>query len=462
MKIFNTMTGIKEDFIPLKENRVSMYVCGPTVYNYIHIGNARSFIVFDMVRRYFEYKGYNVTFVQNFTDIDDKIIKKANEEGVSVFEISNRFIEEYFKDADALGIKRATIYPRATQVIDDIISFISDLVAKGYAYESGDGVYFSVDKFDDYGKLSKKNVDDLISGARVDVNEEKKNPLDFALWKLAKPGEPYWDSPWGKGRPGWHIECSVMSSKYLGTTFDIHGGGPDLVFPHHENEIAQSEARNGVKFVNYWMHAGYLNINNQKMSKSLGNFFTVREILGKYDPMTVRFFMLSSHYRNPINFSFELLDQAEASLERIKNSIFKLRELKGQAREDILDNEVRQVIIKEKQGFISSMDDDFNTAEAIAHIFNIVSTANTKVNENSGLAVIDLSLDVITELLGVLGISLDIKNELLDEEIEKLIKYRQEARLRKDYKTADSIRDELKEKGIILEDTPQGVRWKRK
>ncbi|MDI6601268.1 MAG: cysteine--tRNA ligase [Thermoanaerobacteraceae bacterium] len=462
MKIYNTMTGKKEDFIPLKENSVSMYVCGPTVYNYIHIGNARSFIVFDMVRRYFEYRGYDVTFVQNFTDIDDKMIKRANEEGASVFEIGERFINEYFKDADSLGIKHATIHPRATQVIDDIISFISDLVDKGYAYKTGDGVYFSVEKFEDYGKLSKKNIDDLISGARVDVNEEKRNPLDFALWKLAKPGEPYWDSPWGKGRPGWHIECSVMSSKYLGNTFDIHGGGPDLVFPHHENEIAQSEARNGVTFVKYWMHAGYLNINNQKMSKSLGNFFTVREVLDKYDPMVVRFFMLSSHYRNPINFSFELLDQAGVGLDRIKNSLFRLKELKGQASESPEDVKTMQAVLKEKEEFIASMDDDFNTAGAISHIFNIVSTANAKIDENSGQALIDLASTVITELLGVLGISLNLKTDILDEEIEKLIKERQDARMRKDYRTADRIRDELKEKGIILEDTPQGVRWKRK
>ncbi len=462
MRIYNTMTGTKEEFVPLKKDCVGMYVCGPTVYNYIHIGNARSFVVFDMVRRYFEYRGYDVTFVQNFTDIDDKIIRKANEEGASVFEVSERYIGEYFKDADALGIERATVYPRATRVMEDIISFISDLVGKGYAYGTQDGVYFSVEKFKDYGKLSKKNTDDLISGARVDVNEQKKNPLDFALWKLAKPGEPYWESPWGQGRPGWHIECSVMSSKYLGNPFDIHGGGPDLVFPHHENEIAQSEAKSGVRFVNYWMHAGYLNIDNQKMSKSLGNFFTVREILDRYDPMTVRFFMLSAHYRNPINFSFELLDQAQVGLDRIKNCVFRLRELKGRAGECAGDKEVLQYAEEQRQNFISSMDDDFNTAEAISHIFNMVSFANTRIDDGSGQAAIDCAADAVTELMGVLGISLDIKKELLDEEIERQIEERQQARRRKDYAAADNIRDELKAKGIILEDTPQGVRWKRR
>jgi cysteinyl-tRNA synthetase len=461
MRIYNTMTGTKEEFVPLKKNSVGMYVCGPTVYNYIHIGNARSFVVFDMVRRYFEYRGYFVKYVQNFTDVDDKIIKKANEEGRSVSKVSERFIGEYFKDTDALGIQRATIYPRATQVMDDIISFISVLARKGYAYETQDGVYFSVEKFKDYGKLSKKNIDDLISGARVEVNDTKRNPLDFALWKLAKPGEPYWDSPWGKGRPGWHIECSVMSSKYLGDTFDIHCGGPDLVFPHHENEIAQSEAKSGVKFVNYWMHAGYLNINNQKMSKSLGNFFTVREILEKYDPMVVRFFMLSSHYRNPINFSFDLLDQAKVGFERIKNSVFKLGDLKGQAESSSGDNEIIQDIAKEKQGFISAMDDDFNSAAAISHVFNIAGIANTRINAQTGRVTINCAADTITELMDVLGISLNIKKEMLDEEIEKQIEERQQAREYKDYAAADKIREELKKQGIILEDTPQGIRWKR-
>ncbi len=461
MRIYNTMTGTKEEFVPLKKNSVGMYVCGPTVYNYIHIGNARSFVVFDMVRRYFEYRGYFVKYVQNFTDVDDKIIKKANEEGRSVSKVSERFIGEYFKDTDALGIQRATIYPRATQVMDDIISFISVLVRKGYAYETQDGVYFSVEKFKDYGKLSKKNIDDLISGARVEVNDTKRNPLDFALWKLAKPGEPYWESPWGKGRPGWHIECSVMSSKYLGDTFDIHCGGPDLVFPHHENEIAQSEAKSGVKFVNYWMHAGYLNINNQKMSKSLGNFFTVREILEKYDPMVVRFFMLSSHYRNPINFSFDLLDQAKVGFERIKNSVLKLGDLKGQAESSSGDNEIIQDITKEKQGFISAMDDDFNSAAAISHVFNIAGIANTRINVQTGRATINCAADTITELMDVLGISLNIKKEMLDEEIEKQIEERQQAREYKDYAAADKIREELKKQGIILEDTPQGIRWKR-
>ncbi len=461
MRIYNTMTGTKEEFVPLKKNSVGMYVCGPTVYNYIHIGNARSFVVFDMVRRYFEYRGYFVKYVQNFTDVDDKIIKKANEEGRSVSKVSERFIGEYFKDTDALGIQRATIYPRATQVMDDIISFISVLARKGYAYETQDGVYFSVEKFKDYGKLSKKNIDDLISGARVEVNDTKRNPLDFALWKLAKPGEPYWDSPWGKGRPGWHIECSVMSSKYLGDTFDIHCGGPDLVFPHHENEIAQSEAKSGVKFVNYWMHAGYLNINNQKMSKSLGNFFTVREILEKYDPMVVRFFMLSSHYRNPINFSFDLLDQAKVGFERIKNSVLKLGDLKGQAESSSGDNEIIQDIAKEKQGFISAMDDDFNSAAAISHVFNIAGIANTRINAQTGRVTINCAADTITELMDVLGISLNIKKEMLDEEIEKQIEERQQAREYKDYAAADKIREELKKQGIILEDTPQGIRWKR-
>ena len=461
MRIYNTMTGTKEEFVPLKKNSVGMYVCGPTVYNYIHIGNARSFVVFDMVRRYFEYRGYFVKYVQNFTDVDDKIIKKANEEGRSVSKVSERFIGEYFKDTDALGIQRATIYPRATQVMDDIISFISVLARKGYAYETQDGVYFSIEKFKDYGKLSKKNIDDLISGARVEVNDTKRNPLDFALWKLAKPGEPYWDSPWGKGRPGWHIECSVMSSKYLGDTFDIHCGGPDLVFPHHENEIAQSEAKSGVKVVNYWMHAGYLNINNQKMSKSLGNFFTVREILEKYDPMVVRFFMLSSHYRNPINFSFDLLDQAKVGFERIKNSVLKLGDLKGQAESSSGDNEIIQDIAKEKQGFISAMDDDFNSAAAISYVFNIAGIANTRINVQTGRATINCAADTITELMDVLGISLNIKKEMLDEEIEKQIEERQQAREYKDYAAADKIREELKKQGIILEDTPQGIRWKR-
>jgi cysteinyl-tRNA synthetase len=459
------MTRTKEEFVPLKDKIVNMYVCGPTVYNYIHIGNARAFIVFDTVRRYLEYKGYTVNYVQNFTDIDDKIINRAKEENTTEKAIAERFIEEYFKDADSLGIKRATVHPKATDHIDDIIEFIKILIDKGYAYVVDGNVYFETAKFKDYGKLSKKNIEELMAGARVEVDEKKKSPLDFALWKAQKPGEPAWDSPWGKGRPGWHIECSVMSTKYLGKTLDIHAGGPDLIFPHHENEIAQSEAAYDQPFSKYWMHIGYLNVNNEKMSKSKGNFFTVRELIEKYDPEVLRLFMLMAHYRSPINFSLELLDQANSAYERLSNAVVNLKYLLNVTSDKELTDEEKDLIAKfdqYKTQFEEAMDDDFNTADAISVLFEMAKTANANLSGNSSKKLIKYILDMFLKLSDVLGLSYkNVKLEIEDEEILKLIEERQKARKEKNWKLADEIRDKLKEKGIILEDTPEGVRWRR-
>jgi cysteinyl-tRNA synthetase len=461
MRIYNTLTRKKEELIPVRDREVRMYVCGPTVYNYFHIGNARVFITFDTFRRYLKYRGYKVIYVQNFTDIDDKLIKRAKEEGVTVKEIAEKYIEEYFRDADALGIERADYHPRATENIPEIIEIIKTLQNKGYAYEVEGDVYYRARKFEDYGKLSHQNLEELEAGARVQVEERKEDPLDFTLWKRAKPGEPSWDSPWGKGRPGWHIECSAMALKYLGETIDIHAGGPDLIFPHHENEIAQSEGATGKPFAKYWMHVGYLNINNEKMSKSLGNFFTAREIAARYDPEVIRFFMLSAHYRNPINFSPELLDQAGKALERLYNTIDNLAHLF----KNTDDTEERPYFLKRleelRDKFINAMDDDFNTADAISILFDISREINTVLNERSKKNHIDRALNLLKELGGILGILKKERDVILEKEIEALIKKREQARKEKDWPTADSIREELKKKGIILEDTPAGVRWKR-
>jgi cysteinyl-tRNA synthetase len=464
MKIFNTMTRKKEEFIPLNEGEVKMYVCGPTVYNFFHIGNARTFVVFDSIRRYFEYRGYKVNFVQNFTDIDDKMIKRANEENTSVKELGDRFIEEYYKDADALNIERATVNPRATHYINQIIEFVKELIDLGYAYEINGDVYFNTKKFQDYGKLSKQNIEELQLGARIDVDERKKDPMDFAVWKSQKPGEPAWESPWGMGRPGWHIECSCMARDLLGETIDIHAGGSDLAFPHHENEIAQSEARTGKTFANYWMHSAFVNVNNQKMSKSLNNFFTAREILGKYDADVIRMFMLSGHYRTQINFSLDLLDSTKAALDRIYNSIANLENLLDEVKVEKItesEEEYAKTLDSYREKYIEKMDDDFNTADAISVIFDLVREINTNVGSNSSKAIVEYSLNLIRELGRPLGMLQNSKKGNIEEEIEKLIEQRQQARKNKDWALSDKIRDDLKAQGIILEDTPQGVRWKR-
>ncbi|MBC2399995.1 cysteine--tRNA ligase [Clostridium tetanomorphum] len=464
MKVFNTLTRKKEEFIPIKPGEVSMYVCGPTVYNYFHIGNGRTFIVFDTVRRYLEYKGYKVNFIQNFTDIDDKMIKRANEEGTTVKELGDRFIKEYYKDADALNIERATVNPRATEFMDEIINFVEDLIDKGYAYEIDGDVYFETKKFNEYGKLSGQNLEDLQLGARIDVDERKKDPMDFAVWKKQKPGEPAWKSPWGLGRPGWHIECSCMAHKLLGETIDIHAGGYDLIFPHHENEIAQSECRTGKSFAKYWMHSAFLNVNNQKMSKSLNNFFTAREILERYEPDVVRLFMLSGHYRAQLNFSEELLESAKSGLDRLYNAIGNLENLLNEVtQESIQENEKDYLrhLEEYKNRYIEKMDDDFNTADAISVIYDMVRDVNTNVGANSSMELVKYSLNMIRELGKPLGILQKSIKGNIDEEIEKLIEQRQQARKTKDWALADKIRDELKERGIVLEDTPQGVRWKR-
>ncbi|KPU42654.1 cysteine--tRNA ligase [Oxobacter pfennigii] len=464
IKIFNTLTKAKEDFVPLKEGEVSMYVCGPTVYNFFHIGNARTFISFDTIRRYFEYRGYKVNFVQNFTDIDDKMIKKANDDGITVKELGDKFIEEYYKDADALGLKRATINPRATELIDEIIDFIKSLEEKGFAYNVDGDVYFNTVRFNEYGKLSHQTLDDLEAGARVDVDERKKDPMDFALWKKKKPGEPSWDSPWGQGRPGWHIECSTMASKLLGDTIDIHAGGSDLIFPHHENEIAQSEAKTGKPFARYWMHGAFLNINNQKMSKSLNNFFTARDILNEYEPEVIRLFMLSGHYRTPLNFSMDLLEQSKAGLERFYNSINNLEYILETVVDRDLnsdDSELLKRIDAYKERFIEVMDDDFNTADGISVIYDLVRDVNTNIKPQSPKILIKKALDMIRELGKPLALLQKTTQGELDLEIEKLIEDRQKARKEKNWALSDKIRDDLKAKGIILEDTPQGVKWKR-
>lgn len=465
MKIFNTLTRRKDEFVPLEEGKVRMYVCGPTVYNYIHIGNARPMIVFDTVRRYFEYKGYDVNYVSNFTDVDDKIIKKANEEGVDASVISERFIKEAQKDMADMNVKEATYHPKATEEIDGMIDMIQTLVDKGHAYPVDGTVYFRTRSFKDYGKLSKKNIDDLEAGHReikVNGEEGKEDPLDFVLWKPKKEGEPSWPSPWGDGRPGWHIECSVMSKKYLGEQIDIHAGGEDLIFPHHENEIAQSEACNDKEFAHYWMHNGFLNINNVKMSKSLGNFFTVREIAEKYDLQVLRFFMLSAHYRSPLNFSAELMEASRNGLERILTAIDRLRTLNLQG-DTCTEEENEQ--IKSFDALVAkyeaAMEDDFNTADAISAIFEMVKAANIHVTENSTAAFRDQVLSEIIKLCDVLGIKTEKKEELLDDEIQTLIDERQAARKAKNFARADEIRDELLAKGIILKDTREGVKWSR-
>ena len=467
MKVFNTLTKKKEEFVPLEEGKVRMYVCGPTVYNYIHIGNARPMIVFDTVRRYFEYKGYDVNYVSNFTDVDDKIIKKAIEEQVSAQEISQRYIAECKKDMAGMNVKPATKHPLATEEICGMVEMISELIEKGYAYEKNGTVYFSTRKFKDYGKLSHKNLDDLRSGGRsllVSGEDEKEDPLDFVLWKPKKEGEPFWKSPWSDGRPGWHIECSVMSRKYLGEQIDIHAGGEDLVFPHHENEIAQSEAANGKEFARYWMHNAFLNIDNRKMSKSLGNFRTVREISEQYDLQVLRFFMLSAHYRSPLNFSAELMEASKNGLERIINATDNLKHLLGAATVEEMSAEEKEAFAKTDayvEEFENAMDDDFNTADAIAAIFDLVKYANTTATAESSKEYLQSLLDRIVKLGDVLGLILDKKEELLDADIEKLIEERQAARKAKDFARADAIRDELLEKGIILKDTREGVQWKK-
>ncbi len=471
MKVYNTLTRKKEEFVPLEDNKVKMYVCGPTVYNLIHIGNARPMICFDTVRRYLEYKGYDVNYVSNFTDVDDKIIKKANEEGVSAEEISTRYIAECKKDMAGMNIKPATTHPLATQEIPGMIDMIQTLIDKGYAYEKNGTVYYRTRKFEGYGKLSKKNIDELEAGHRDDAHQlkvsgedEKEDPLDFVLWKPKKEGEPYWDSPWSQGRPGWHIECSVMSKKYLADEIDIHAGGEDLIFPHHENEIAQSEAANGVPFSKYWMHNAFLNIDNKKMSKSMGNFFTVREISEEYDLQVLRFFMLNAHYRNPINFSRELMESAKNSLDRIITSVDNLKHLIANGRQGDMTEEEKGLLDKTKEfynKFDNAMDDDFNTADAISAVFELVKYVNSNSSSDNTTAYLTALKEKITTLTDVLGLIVDKKEEMLDSEIDELIARRQQARKDKNFALADQIRDELLSKGIILEDTREGVRWKR-
>ena len=464
MKIYNSLTRKKEEFVPLKPGKVSMYVCGPTVYNYFHIGNGRTFIVFDTIRRYMEYRGYEVNFVQNFTDIDDKMINKANEENTTVKEIGDKYICEYYKDADGLNIKRATTNPRATEYINEIIDFVSGLIEKGYAYEVNGDVYFRTKKFEGYGQLIGQNLDDLQAGARINVDERKEDPMDFAIWKAQKPGEPAWECPWGLGRPGWHIECSCMAKKLLGDTIDIHAGGMDLAFPHHENEIAQSEALTGKKFANYWMHAAFLNVNNQKMSKSLNNFLTARDALKEYDADVIRFLMLSGHYRIQLNFSNDLLESAKASVERLYNAIGNLENLISEVKnEKMTDEEIKYLesLDAYRQRYIEKMDDDFNTADAISVLFDLIRDINSNVGINSSKELCEKALELIRELGLPLGILQKTTKGDLEAEIEALIAERQQARKDRNFALADKIRDELKAKGIELLDTPQGVRWKK-
>ena len=467
MKLYNTLSKQKEEFTPLEEGKVKMYVCGPTVYNFIHIGNARPMIVFDTVRRYFEYKGYDVNYVSNFTDVDDKIIKKANEEGVSSDEISKRYIAECKKDMDGMNIEPATKNPLATEEISGMIEMIQTLIDKDYAYEKNGTVYYSTRKFKDYGKLSHKNLDDLRSGERsllVSGEDEKEDPLDFVLWKPKKEGEPFWKAPWSEGRPGWHIECSEMSKKYLGEQIDIHAGGEDLVFPHHENEIAQSEAANGKEFAKYWMHNAFLNIDNRKMSKSLGNFRTVREISEQYDLQVLRFFMLSAHYRNPLNFSADLMEASKNGLKRIVNAADNLKFLKKNAANEKMTEEENKLFIQTDAfvaDFERAMEDDFNTADAIAAVFDLVKFANSNTDSESSAEYLGKLFDLLVKLTDVLGLLVDKKEDILDEDIEKLIEERQAARKAKDFARADAIRDDLLEKGIVLKDTREGVQWKR-
>lgn len=467
MRLYNTLTNKKEEFVPITPGEVTMYVCGPTVYNFFHIGNGRTFIVFDTIRRYFEYRGYKVKFVQNFTDIDDKMIKRANEEGLTVKKVGDKYIKEYYTDADALNIERATVNPRATEYIGQIIKFVKDLIDKGYAYEVDGDVYFSTKKFEGYGKLSGQNLDELQAGARINVDERKKDPMDFAIWKAKKEGEPAWKCPWGEGRPGWHIECSCMAKNILGETIDIHAGGMDLAFPHHENEIAQSEALTGKPFAHYWLHSAYVNVNNKKMSKSLNNFFTARDVLKEYDADIIRFLMLSCHYRIQLNYSTDLLDSAKASVARLYNAIGNLENLIDEVSRDKMNEEEKKYLEslnKYREKYIEKMDDDFNTADAITAIFDLVKDINTNINGESSKELAQGALALIRELGAPLGIlQKSTKVDLADEaeEIEGLIQQRQEARKNRDFALADKIRDDLKARGIVLEDTPQGVRWKK-
>ncbi len=463
INVYNTLTRTKETFQPLEEGKVKMYVCGPTVYNYIHIGNARPAIVFDTVRRYFEYRGYEVEYVLNFTDVDDKLIKAANEMGEEVPDIANRFIEAYKEDVKALGVKEAVHHPRVTDNMEEIIAFINGLIEKGFAYESEGDVYFRTRSFDEYGKLSHQSIDELRSGARIEVGEKKEDPLDFTLWKEAKPEEISWESPWGEGRPGWHIECSAMARKYLGDTIDIHAGGQDLTFPHHENEIAQSEANNGHSFARYWMHNGYINIENEKMSKSLGNFVLAHDLIQKHDPQVIRFFMLSVQYRHPINFSDELLAGAKSSLDRIRNAYENIQHRKKSSMnlQESTETWMAQ-IAQHKQQFMTEMDDDFNTANAISVLFDLTKSANLYLQaEQTNEAVLEHFEQALKELTDVLGVQIAKDEELLDEEVDSLIAERKQARKDRDFARADQIRDELKARNIILEDTSQGTRWKR-
>lgn len=466
MKIYNTMTRKKEEFIPLEEGKVKMYVCGPTVYNFIHLGNARPFTVFDTLRRYFEYRGYEVTYIQNFTDVDDKIIKRSHEEGISPEEVAEKYIKEYFIDCDGLGIKRATVHPQVTDNIENIIVFVQDLIDKGYAYEAGGDVLFRTRKFEEYGKLSHQNIEELELGARIDVDDKKEDPLDFVLWKAKKEGEPGWQSPWGEGRPGWHIECSVMSNRYLGNTIDIHAGGQDLQFPHHENEIAQSECRNGHTFARYWMHNGYINVDGEKMSKSLGNFFTVRDISEKYDLGLVRFFLLATQYRNPVNFSDTVLEQAKAGLERLTNARDNAEFILGNLDDSGLRDEEKDLaagLDKYRDRFIEAMDDDLNTADAISVIFELAKFMNTNISDQSSKEFVQLNLDIFNELTGVLNIANKSveEDDSLSQKVEDLIAKRAQAKKEKNFALADQIRDELAVMGIAIEDTRQGVKWKR-
>lgn len=460
MKIFNTMSRTKEEFVPNDKNEVKIYACGPTVYNYIHIGNARPLCVFDVLRRYLEYRGYNVKFVQNFTDVDDKIINRANEENSTFEEISKKYIEEFWTDAHGLNFKDATIHPKATENIDEIIAIIKSLEEKGFAYAVDGDVYYRTLKFNGYGKLSHQPIEDLQSGARIAVGDKKEDPLDFALWKAAKEGEPYWDSPWGKGRPGWHIECSAMNRKYLGNTIDIHCGGQDLIFPHHENEIAQSEAANGCTFSKYWMHNGYINVDNVKMSKSLGNFKTVREIADVYGYEVIRYFLISSHYRSPINYNLEIIEQCKAALERLYTCRESLDFAIKNATDTEVDADIIAVINNRRERFIDVMDDDLNTADGISVLFELVKDINTKIIDKPvSKSVCEHAAKVFDELCDVLGLLYNRKSNDLDAEIEELIKKRQEAKANKDFATADKIRDDLKARGIILKDTRQGTTW---
>ncbi len=463
MKIYNTLTRKKEDFVPIEDGKVKMYVCGPTVYNYFHIGNARPFVVFDTMRKYLEYRNYKVKFVQNFTDVDDKIINRAKEEGISASEVSEKYIEEYYKDAAALNVKKANVHPKVTETMKDIIQFVQGLIDKGYAYESNGDVYYRARKFDGYGKLSGKNIDDLISGARVSVDEKKEDPLDFALWKARKgDDEIAWESPWGMGRPGWHIECSAMSKKFLGETIDIHAGGQDLQFPHHENEIAQSEANNGKTFANYWMHNGYINIDGIKMSKSLGNFKTVRDLLQVYDGEVLRFLILSGHYRGPIDFGEEILTQSQNGLNRMRNAKENLKHLiaTGEGKITTAESEAFAGLEQYRQQFIDAMDDDLNTADGISAIFELITAINTAVKDGASKEFAQKCLDLLLELSSILGLlEQEVSKEVteVEPEVQALIDERQAARKAKDFARADEIRDELKAKGITLKDTPQGV-----